>query len=323
MSLRGQIFRSRKTTQSNCHVFISHRRIDTNKNVAGLLYDHFSRLNLRPFLDNKSMKPGDKLFKKIDAAIRDCKVGIAVLSPNYCDSYFCLHELYMMIIECRKKVIPIFVDVKPSELRVLDNGRCPTTELFRFREAIEEAKNTVGLTFDSSNGDWSNLVKKASDGVMKNLLEVEGETLGQKQTFVIEFLDMEFSYLDVGIRWFWIFGKSFPIGNWRPRFTRGHPVVTWMYYMTKEGLLAPKKSHTYPTTTTTTASYTLLLIPPPPHLMKYYYHYPELRGGDWLWERLGYKGGIVLVSQLGTACLCHNPVKLLFIPSVVADRRTG
>ncbi|KAG5561563.1 hypothetical protein RHGRI_004568 [Rhododendron griersonianum] len=79
-------------------------------------------------------------------------MGIAVLSPNYCDSYFCLHELYMMIIECRKKVIPIFVDVKPSELRVLDNGSCPATELFRFREAIEEAKNTVGLTFDSSNG---------------------------------------------------------------------------------------------------------------------------------------------------------------------------
>ncbi|KAF7150190.1 hypothetical protein RHSIM_Rhsim02G0123000 [Rhododendron simsii] len=87
----------------------------------------------------------------------------------------------MMIIECRKKVIPIFVDVKPSELRVLDNGSCPATELFRFREAIEEAKNTVGLTFDSSNGNWSNLVKKASDGVMKNLLEVEEVTLGQKQ----------------------------------------------------------------------------------------------------------------------------------------------
>lgn len=55
-------------------MFINYRRIDTNKNVAGLLYDHFSRLNLRPFLDSKSMKPGDKLFKKIDAAIRNCQV---------------------------------------------------------------------------------------------------------------------------------------------------------------------------------------------------------------------------------------------------------
>ncbi|KAG5561554.1 hypothetical protein RHGRI_004561 [Rhododendron griersonianum] len=90
-------------TQSNCHVFINYRRVDTNKNVAGLLYDHFSRLNLRPFLDSKSMKPGDKLFEKIHAAIRDCKVGIAVFSPNYCNSYFCLHEL-CMIIECKKKV---------------------------------------------------------------------------------------------------------------------------------------------------------------------------------------------------------------------------
>ncbi|KAE9452630.1 hypothetical protein C3L33_15468, partial [Rhododendron williamsianum] len=151
MSWWGQIFRRGKMTQSNCHVFINYRRVDTNKNVAGLLYDHFSRLNLRPFLDNKSMKPGDKLFEKIHAAIRDCKVGIAVFSPNYCNSYFCLHEL-CMIIECKKKVIPIFVDVKPSELRVLDNGSCPAKELVRFREAIEEVNNTVGLTFDSTNG---------------------------------------------------------------------------------------------------------------------------------------------------------------------------
>lgn len=57
-----------------------------------------------------------------------------------------------MILKCRKKVIPIFVDVKPSDLRVLDNVRCPGKELFRFREAIEEAKKVVGLPFDSSNG---------------------------------------------------------------------------------------------------------------------------------------------------------------------------
>ncbi|KAG5561574.1 hypothetical protein RHGRI_004577 [Rhododendron griersonianum] len=152
-NLCRQIFRDRKQLEysKHCDVFISHRRIDTYRNVAGLLYDHLSRLNLRTFLDSKSMKPGDKLFEKIDAAIRDCQVGITVFSPNYCDSYFCLHELHMMM-ACRKKVIPIFVNMKPSELRVLDCGSCPAEELFRLREAIEEAKNTVGLTFDTSNG---------------------------------------------------------------------------------------------------------------------------------------------------------------------------
>ncbi|KAF7151178.1 hypothetical protein RHSIM_Rhsim02G0123100 [Rhododendron simsii] len=165
-NLCRQIFRDGKPLEypKHCDVFISHRRIDTYRNVAGLLYNHLSRLNLRPFLDSKSMKPGDKLFEKIDAAIRDC-------------------QLHMMM-ECKKKVIPIFVNVKPSELRVSDCRSCPAEELFRLREAIEEAKNTVGLTFDTSNGDWSELLKDTSDAVMGNLLQLEGEIIGRKQKYI-------------------------------------------------------------------------------------------------------------------------------------------
>lgn len=97
------------------------------------------------------MKPGDKLFDKINAAIKECKIGVAVFSPNYCKSYFCLHEL-AMIMETKKKVIPIFCDVKPSELKVVDNGSVPKNDIQRFSVALEEAKYTVGLTFDSLKG---------------------------------------------------------------------------------------------------------------------------------------------------------------------------
>lgn len=191
------------TPQNPCDVFINHRGIDTKKNVAGLIYDDLIRMKLRPFLDNKSMKPGDKLFDKIDSAIMNCKLGIAVFSPRYCESYFCLHEL-SLIMESKKRVIPIFVDVKPSELRVT-NGVCPPREVERFSWALQEAKYTVGLTFDTVHGyamivfpvnymylcslmfgltdheiyrvyrDWSEFVKNASDAVIKNLLELERE----------------------------------------------------------------------------------------------------------------------------------------------------
>ena len=134
-----------------CDVFINHRGIDTKRTIATLLYDYLSRLNLRPFLDNKTMKPGDKLFDKIDGAILGCKVGVAVFSPNYCKSYFCLHELALFM-ETRKKVIPIFCDIKPSQLRVPRNGIWDKRELRRFNWALDEAKNTVGLTFDSVKG---------------------------------------------------------------------------------------------------------------------------------------------------------------------------
>ncbi|VVA93899.1 unnamed protein product [Arabis nemorensis] len=54
--------------------------------------------------------------------------------------------------ENKKRVIPIFCDVKLSELSVRDNGTHPAAEIRRFQLALEEAKYTVGLTFDTSSG---------------------------------------------------------------------------------------------------------------------------------------------------------------------------
>ncbi|KAK5844576.1 TIR-only protein-like [Gossypium arboreum] len=157
-----------------CDVFINHRGIDTKRTIATLLYDHLSRLNLQPFLDNKNMKPGDKLFDNIDNAIKNCKVGITVFSPNYCKSYFCLHEL-ALIMESKKKVIPIFCDIKPSQLALVNNVTVPDKDLERFKLAIEEAKNTVGLTFDSLKGNWSDVVTSASEIVIESLIEMKSE----------------------------------------------------------------------------------------------------------------------------------------------------
>ncbi|CAN0852894.1 TIR-only protein [Linum grandiflorum] len=151
----------------NVDVFINHRGIDTKRTISGLLYDRLASpgLQLSPFLDSKNMKPGDRLFDNINAAIRGCKVGVAVFSPRYCDSYFCLHELAMLM-ESKKRVIPIFCDVKPSELRVPNKGECSMEEMRRFSYALEEAK------------DWSDFMRKATDAVLKNLIEVDGETFG-------------------------------------------------------------------------------------------------------------------------------------------------
>ncbi|KAI3745511.1 hypothetical protein L1987_58625 [Smallanthus sonchifolius] len=153
-------------------VFINHRGIDTKKNISGLLYDHLIRLKLRPFMDNKNMKPGDKMFEKINNAITECKVGIVVFSPRYCESYFCLCEL-AHIREAKKKVVPVFCDVKPSELKVKDHWRSPKHELDRFKSALEEAKYTVGLTFNSSNGDWPEFLMTATEAIIQNMMEVE------------------------------------------------------------------------------------------------------------------------------------------------------
>ncbi|KAF4363828.1 hypothetical protein F8388_000493 [Cannabis sativa] len=164
--------------QPPCDIFINHRGIDTKKTAAGLLHYHLSGLGFSPFLDSKNMKPGDSLYDKINAGIRSCKIGVAVFSPRYCDSPFCLHELSLLM-ETKKRVIPVFCDVKPSELRVSKNpnGNYSKSELERYEKALEEAKFTVGLTFDTINGDWSEFLQTATDAVIENLIEVEGDEI--------------------------------------------------------------------------------------------------------------------------------------------------
>lgn len=122
------------------------------------------------------MKPGDKLFHKINNAIFECKVGVAVFSPRYCESFFCLHEL-ALILERQKKLIPIFCDIRPSQLRVANNGKWTVEPegLRRFEWALEEAKYTVGLTFNSSRGNFSDIVSSASDIIISTLMELEDE----------------------------------------------------------------------------------------------------------------------------------------------------
>ncbi|KAL9392548.1 hypothetical protein Peur_016468 [Populus x canadensis] len=168
-----------------CDVFINHRCIDTKRTISGLLFDHLSRLRLHPFLDSKNMRPGDKLFDNIDRAIHECKVGVAVFSPRYCESYFCLHELALLM-ETKKRVIPIFCDVKPSQLHVKDNGLCPGEELQRFTYALEEAKYTVGLTFDTLEGNWSQFLTTAMDAVVHNLIEVDAEETHKHRTYFMK-----------------------------------------------------------------------------------------------------------------------------------------
>ncbi|XP_038691020.1 TIR-only protein-like [Tripterygium wilfordii] len=173
MNLQRHLYRQKRDVK-RCDVFINHRGTDTKRTLVTLLYDNLTRLNLRPFLDNKTMKPGDKLFDHINSAIRSCKLGVAVFSPNYCESYFCLHELALFM-ESKKKVIPIFCDIKRSELRVVNNGVYPEKDVLRFNQALEEAKYTNGLVFDSLKGNWSEVVNSASDMIIRSLIEIENQ----------------------------------------------------------------------------------------------------------------------------------------------------
>ncbi|CAN6219268.1 unnamed protein product [Urochloa humidicola] len=177
----------RRPATKSFDVFINHRGVDTKHNVARLLYDrlgHLSGGRVRSFLDNKSMRPGDRLGESIDEGIRQCKVAVAIFSKRYFDSEFCLHEL-ASIVESRKVLIPIFYDIKPSELilpqAVADSKDHEPRDIERFRLALQEAKYTVGITYDPASGDLAELVYTAADAVMDRLQEMAGQRMPQRQ----------------------------------------------------------------------------------------------------------------------------------------------
>jgi hypothetical protein len=148
-------------------VFINHRGVDTKHTVARLLYDrleHLSGGRVRSFLDNQSMRPGDRLHESIDEGIRQCRVAVAIFSQRYFDSDFCLREL-ASIVEARKVLIPIFYGIKPSELvlpqEVVDSKTYTPQEIKRFTLALQEARYTVGLTYDPATGYVPFLVRNS------------------------------------------------------------------------------------------------------------------------------------------------------------------
>ncbi|TVU01204.1 hypothetical protein EJB05_53350, partial [Eragrostis curvula] len=184
------VFFGPRRRQRGYDVFINHRGVDTKRTVARLLYDRLEQLSgggIRSFLDNMSMRPGDRLEERIDEAIRECGVAVAIFSKSYCDSDFCLHELAMLV-EARKTIIPIFYDIKPSDLilpqAVVDSKDHLPRDIERFRFALRQAKYTVGLCYDSATGDLAELVSTAANAVVERIEEMEKKSVQRRQTIV-------------------------------------------------------------------------------------------------------------------------------------------
>ncbi|KAL6856131.1 hypothetical protein ACP4OV_018933 [Aristida adscensionis] len=162
-------------------VFINHRGVDTNRTVARLLHDRLAQVTgggVRSFLDTTSLRPGDRLDDDgIFAAIGECRVGVAIFSPRYLESEGCLRELAALV-EARKTIVPVFVDVEPSELALppaVAEDHLPG-DVERFRLALREAKCTFGLCFDSATGDLAELVSEAANAVLERIDEEVQQT---------------------------------------------------------------------------------------------------------------------------------------------------
>ncbi|PHT85321.1 hypothetical protein T459_07427 [Capsicum annuum] len=101
-------------------VFLSFSGKDTRCTFTGHLYDRLRRDGFQIFKDDKSLRKGDVISTALEGGIEKSIISIVVLSIKYASSSWCLQEL-VKILQCKiflkQRVMPIFYDVLPTEVR--------------------------------------------------------------------------------------------------------------------------------------------------------------------------------------------------------------
>ncbi|KAI5080260.1 hypothetical protein GOP47_0005739 [Adiantum capillus-veneris] len=164
----------------NYDVFLNHRGPDVKKSFVDHLFASFEAAGiLHCFVDYKSIDSGEENWDAIEHAIHHSKVHIAIFSPGYAASSWCLREL-VNILECRSSgrsqlFLPVFFNVCPSDLRHIDSssskscyssaflklaGRNDSQAIQNWMNALKEASMIHGWTLqDTAQGFEARLVK--------------------------------------------------------------------------------------------------------------------------------------------------------------------
>ncbi|OWM76004.1 hypothetical protein CDL15_Pgr009649 [Punica granatum] len=97
-------------------VFLSFRGGDTRGTFTEQLYSELRSKGVRVFRDNEGMNRGDEIQASLLSAIDDSAAAIAVISPDYASSHWCLEELARLC-DGGKRILPVFYRVNPSDVR--------------------------------------------------------------------------------------------------------------------------------------------------------------------------------------------------------------
>lgn len=80
-----------------CDVFISFRGEDTRSKFFGHLYRELVRHGISTFRDDIHVRKGKHISSELVKAIKDSKICLVILSPNFASSTWCLDELSEML----------------------------------------------------------------------------------------------------------------------------------------------------------------------------------------------------------------------------------
>ncbi|XP_057436397.1 heat shock 70 kDa protein 18-like [Lotus japonicus] len=133
-------------------IFISFRGKDTRETFTNHLYDALCKEGFETFKDNEALEGGAPIEKLLEA-IEESRFAIVVLSENFADSKWCLKEL-VKILDCRKRkkqlVLPIFVEVEPTDIRHL-KGRYGEAMAEHEKKLAKDSKTVLEWTLALSD----------------------------------------------------------------------------------------------------------------------------------------------------------------------------
>eukprot|EP01018_Ginkgo_biloba_P030794 Gb_33212 [translate_table: standard] len=162
-------------------VFINHRGPDVKDTIASHIYDLLDLRGVPVFLDREELEAGDDFPAAITEAIASSTVHIAIFSPRYAESSWCLRELALMVKTAGATIIPVFWNVTPEEIRWAKKGiftkafrkhyrRYPAQNVDEWKAALNHVSNISGLSFSEFKGRLSG---KVVDEVMKKVSSTE------------------------------------------------------------------------------------------------------------------------------------------------------
>ncbi|XP_042965803.1 disease resistance protein RUN1-like isoform X1 [Carya illinoinensis] len=130
-------------------VFLSFRGEDTRQNFTAHLHQALDQKKINTYIDYK-LPRGEEISEELLKAIESSRISIVILSKNYASSTWCLDELVKML-ECKKikqqKVLPVFYDVNPTEVRHQREGfgkaLAKLKERFNDESKVERWKATL------------------------------------------------------------------------------------------------------------------------------------------------------------------------------------
>ncbi|XP_057836022.2 disease resistance protein RPV1 isoform X2 [Cryptomeria japonica] len=172
-------------------VFINHCGPDVKYPLATNICHKLTALGISVFLDAHSLQLGDDFPAHIQQAMRTASLHLAIFSPNYANSPWCLAELSFML-KTGNKIIPVFYHVDPADLRWVAKGKgkyapafCQHEEQQRYScKRVEEWKAALEKV-SSLNGF---VVKDSKDEgmLLKNIVNMVTKLLGKVPLLVAQ-----------------------------------------------------------------------------------------------------------------------------------------